>query len=156
MEHYSELYGRSSSVSPSVLDCIERLPIMIELDEPPTKEELSKAISNMSSGKAPGLDGIPAEVFKCSGNQLLYNLHQLLCKCWEERYVPQEMKDSIISNLYKNKGDRSDRKNYRGISLLCIAGKLFARVAPYRLQRLLKGCTLNPSVVSSLVGQLWT
>ena len=33
MEYYSELYGRSSSVLPSVLDCIERLPIMFELDE---------------------------------------------------------------------------------------------------------------------------
>ena len=136
VEYYSELYGRSKSVLPSVLDCIERLPIMFELDEPPTNEDLSKAISHISSGKAPGLDGIPAEVFKCSGNQLLDNVHQLLCKCWEEGYVPQEMRDSIISTLYKNKGDRSDRNNYRGISLLCIAGKLFARVALYRLQKI--------------------
>lgn len=136
VEHFSELYGRSSFVSPSVLDSIDRLPIMSELDEPPTKEELSKAIKDISSGKAPGLDGIPAEVFKCSGNQLLDNLHLLLCKCWEEGNVPQEMRDSNISTLYKNKGDRSDRNNYRGISLLCIAGKLFARVALYRLQRI--------------------
>ena len=70
---------------------------MFELDEPPTKEDLSEAISHISSGKAPGLDGIPAEVLKCSGNQLLDNLHQLLCKCWEEGYVPQKMRDSIIS-----------------------------------------------------------
>ena len=70
---------------------------MFELDEPPTKEDLSKAISHISSGKAPGLDGIPAEVFKCSVNQLLDNLHQLPCKCWEEGYVPQKMRDSIIS-----------------------------------------------------------
>ena len=78
-------------------------------------------------------DGIPAEVFKCGGSQLLDTLYQLLCKCWEERSVPQEMRDSAITTLYKNKGDR---KNYRGISLLCIAGKLFARVALHRLQQL--------------------
>ena len=46
------------------------------------------------------------------------------------------MRDSSINNLYKNKGDRSDRNNYRGISLLCIAGKLFARVALHRLRKL--------------------
>ncbi|PFX23928.1 LINE-1 retrotransposable element ORF2 protein [Stylophora pistillata] len=138
VQYYSELYGRSSSVLPSVLDYIERLPIIFELDEPPTKEDLSKAISHISSGKAPGLHGIPAEVFKCSGNQLLDNLHQLLCKCWDERYVPREMRDSIISTLYKNKGDSSDRNSYRGISLLCIAGKLFARVALYRLQKIVE------------------
>ena len=46
------------------------------------------------------------------------------------------MRDSIIATLYKNKGDRSDRNNYRDISLLRIAGKLFARVALYRLQKI--------------------
>lgn len=64
----------------SVLDCIERLPIMFKLDEPPSKEDLSKAISHISSGKAPGLEGIPAEVFKCSGNQLFDNLHRVAPK----------------------------------------------------------------------------
>ncbi|PFX12887.1 hypothetical protein AWC38_SpisGene23083 [Stylophora pistillata] len=102
----------------------------------PSKEDLSKAISHISSGNAPRLDDIPAEVFKCSGNQLFDNLHQLICKCWEEGYVAQEMRDSIISTQYKNKGDRNDRNNYRGISLLCIAGKPFARVASYRLHKI--------------------
>lgn len=46
------------------------------------------------------------------------------------------MRDSIISTLYKNKRDRSDHNNYLGISLLCIAGKLFARVALYCLQKI--------------------
>jgi len=63
-------------------------------------------------------------------------LHQLLYKCWEEGAVPQEMQDSIITTLFKNKGDRNDCNNYRGISLLCVAGKLFARVALRRLQQL--------------------
>ena len=108
VEHYSELYGEMNSVSPSVFDDTERLPILLELDDAPTKEELSKAINDISSGKAPGQDGITAEVFKCGGSQLLDNLHQLLCRCWEEGSVPQEMRDSIIKTLYKNKGDRSD------------------------------------------------
>ncbi|XP_022793403.1 uncharacterized protein LOC111332355 [Stylophora pistillata] len=46
------------------------------------------------------------------------------------------MRDTIISTLYKNKGDRINGNNYRGISLLCIAGKLFARIALYRLQKI--------------------
>ena len=136
VEHYSELYGSASSISPSALNEIERLPTFYELDAIPTKEELSEAIREISSGKAPGLDGIPAEIFKCGGSKLLDTLHQLLCKCWELGSVPRDMRDSSINNLYKNKGDRSDRNNYRGISLLCIAGKLFARVALHRLRKL--------------------
>ena len=69
-----------NSVSSSVVDDIERLPILLELDDDPTKEDLSKDINDTSSGKAPGQDGTPAEVFKCGGSQLLNNLHQLLCK----------------------------------------------------------------------------
>ena len=46
------------------------------------------------------------------------------------------MRDANIVTLYKNKGDCSDCNNYRGISLLSIVGKVFARVALNRLQKL--------------------
>ena len=44
------------------------------------------------------------------------------------------MTDANVVTLYKNKGDRSDCNNYRGISLLSIVGKVFARVVLKRLQ----------------------
>ena len=46
-------------------------------------------------------------------------------------------------------GDRSDCNHYRGISLLCVAGKLFARVALnfIAFSSLQKECTLSLSVV---------
>ena len=46
------------------------------------------------------------------------------------------MKDSVIVTLYKNKGDRSDCNNHRGISLMSIVGKCFARVVLMRLQKI--------------------
>ena len=46
------------------------------------------------------------------------------------------MRDAKIVTLYKNKGDRSDCNNYRGISLLSIVGKLYSRVVLMRLQKL--------------------
>ena len=67
---------------------------------------------------------------------LLHHLHQLLLQCWEEGTVPQDMRDANIIALYKNKGERSDCNNYRGISLLSIVGKAFARVVLNRLQTL--------------------
>ena len=50
--------------------------------------------------------------------------------------MPQDMRDANIITLFKNKGDRSDCNNYRGISLLSIVGKTFARVILNRLQLL--------------------
>jgi len=44
-----------------------------------------------------------------------------------------ELKDTInIVTLYK-KGNRADCGNYKGISLLSIAGKLLARIVSFRL-----------------------
>ena len=64
VEHYAELYSRENTVQQAVLDAIGRVPQMPELDEPPTIEELSKAVDKLPSGKATGKDGIPAEIIK--------------------------------------------------------------------------------------------
>ena len=106
-------------------------------DTPPTIEELNKAIESLSTDKAPGNDGIPPEIIKAGKDStLIHRLHELLIDCWEEGTVPQDMRDAKIVTLYKNKGDRSDCNNFRGISLLSITGKVFARVVLNRLQKL--------------------
>ena len=46
LEHYSELYSRENTVSQSALDAIERLTTLQELDDPPSLEDVSKAIIN--------------------------------------------------------------------------------------------------------------
>ena len=107
---------------------------MPELDEVPSIEELSKAIDRLPSGKAQGKDSIPAEVIKSSKSTLLVPLHKLLTQCWKEGSVPQDMRESNIITLYKNKGNCSNCNNYSGISLLSITGKLFAQIILHRLQ----------------------
>ena len=136
VEHYSELYHRETKVTDEALDAISPLPCMLELDAEPNLDEMISAIDRLPLGKAPGMDGIPAEVVKSAGEPLAENLHQLLLKCWHAGEVPQDMRDAKIVTLYKNKGDKSDCNNYRGISLLSIVGKAFARIILNRLQLL--------------------
>ena len=136
VEHYSDLYSKENTVSHSALETIERLPTMDELDAEPTVVELSKATDSLASGKAPGSDGIHPDLIKHCKTTLLLPLHVVLCQCWQEGSVPQDTRDAKIITLYKNKGERSDCNNYRGISLLSVDGKVFARVILIRLQRL--------------------
>ena len=124
VEHYSDIYSRENIVSPSALDAVECRPTMEELDTEPTLEELSKAIDSLASGKAPGSDGIPPDLIKCCKTALLHSLHVLLCQCWQEGAVPQDMWDAKIITLFKNKGERSDCNDYRGISLPSVIGSL--------------------------------
>ena len=109
---------------------------MTELDSLPSVHELSLAIDALKRNKAPGEDGIPPDILKSGKAALIQPLHQLLCRCWTESHIPQDMRDSKIITIYKKKGNRSDCNNYRGISLLSVVGKVFARVALMRLQTL--------------------
>ena len=133
-EHYQKLYSRETTVTYRAIENTPSLPVMEELDTPPTVQELSKGIDSLANNKAPGKDGIPAEIIK-AGKQscLLSHLHELLLQCWEEGNVPQGMRDANFVTLYKNEGERSDCNNYRGIYLLGIVGKAFARVALKKL-----------------------
>ena len=95
-------------------------------------DEMVRAIKGLKDGKAPGGDGIPAEVWKYGGANLSNRLHRWIIKVWEEGHVPQDWKDANIVTIYK-KGDRTECGNYRGISLLSAAGKIFARILLNRL-----------------------
>ena len=65
-----------------------------ELDAEPTLEDLGKAIESLACGKAPGTDGIPPDLVKCCKTTLLQPLHDVLCHCWREGGVPEDMRDA--------------------------------------------------------------
>ena len=135
VEHYSNLYSRENTVTPSALGAIKCMPIMEELNAEPTVDELSKVIDCLAAGKAPGSDNIPPDLIKHCKTTLLHPLQKVLCQCWREGAVLQDMRDAKIITLYKNKGERSDCNNYRGISLLSIIGKVYAWVLLICMQK---------------------
>ena len=135
VEHYSKLYAQDLPEHPGMEAVLPSFGVYAELDDAPTEEELSEAISALSNGKAPGEDGFPAEIFKENKDFFLLQLHALLLQHWWQCKIPHKMRDTNIATLYQNKGDYGDCNNCRGISLLSVAGKIFARVLK-RLQRL--------------------
>ena len=132
-EHFSNLLNRPSTVDPTVLDQIPQKPMVSSLDLDPTMDEVLKAIRQTSSGKASGMDGIPAELFKSAGPVALEAFHSLITHIWEEEDVPKDFRDATVVSLFKNKGSRADCCNYRGISVLSFAGKILVRVILNRL-----------------------
>ena len=92
------------------------------------------AIDATREGTAPGKCGIPAEIWKYGGPDLASKLHHLILSVWSEECVPQDWKDASIVPIFK-KGSRKDCGNYRGISLLSIAGKILSRVLLNRINK---------------------
>ena len=64
-------------------------------------DEMVRAIKGLKDGKAPGGDGIPAEVWKYGGANLSNRLHRCIIKVWEEGHVPHAWKDANIVTIYK-------------------------------------------------------
>ena len=98
----------------------------------------------LSSGKAPGSDAIPAEIFKAGGPPVTEKLTELFHIMWRKEAIPQEFKDATIIHLFQRKGNPQVCDNHRGIFLLSIAGKILARVLLNRLNEHLERSRLLP------------
>jgi len=51
----------------------------------------------------------------------------------ERRGFSERMRKGVITSIHK-KGDTSDMRNYRGITLLCAAYKIYAAILAERLR----------------------
>ncbi len=55
---------------------------------------------------------------------------------WEQSKVSEDWRKPIIVLLYKRKGNREEYKNYRGISLLSVPGKIYGRILNERMMKI--------------------
>ena len=66
-EHFEGLFSDQRTVQEPPLAKIPQVNVKLELDDPPTREEIKKATMQLKVGKLPGIDGIPAEVLSARG-----------------------------------------------------------------------------------------
>ena len=132
-EHFNSVLNRPSSINEDAIDRLPQIECNVLLDEFPTVTETRKAVQQLSSGKAPGADAIPAEVYKAGGLPMAEKLTELFHCMWRKEAIPQEFKDASIIHLYKRKGNPQVSDNHRGISLLSIAGKILVNILLNRL-----------------------
>ena len=132
VEHCSELLMRpSSAVDMNVVNQVEQLPIVPEMDVKPTLSEIAESVKKLNSGKASGLDGLPAEVLKAGGDRMSEMLYRIIQHCWPDEKVPHEWIDAILESIYKS-GPRDECGNFCGISLLSVVSKVLARILLHR------------------------
>lgn len=96
---------------------LSQVSISDSLDEPPCPSEVEKAIKSIPSGKSPGSNAIPAEIYAANGPQLFAKLTKLFQAMWNQKKISQELKDTSIIHLYKRKGNQQACDNCLGTSL---------------------------------------
>nr|VZI44272.1 unnamed protein product [Spirometra erinaceieuropaei] len=132
-EHFRGVLNRPSVISDAAIARFPQVETNVDLDLPPSLQKTIRAVQQLSSGKAPGSDATPAEVYKHGGPLLMDHLTALFQEMWRQGEVPQDFKDATIVHLYKRKGNRQVCDNHRGISLLNIGGIISARILLNRL-----------------------
>ena len=63
-----------------------------------------------------------------------------LCNmAFESGVMPEDWRSDVTVRLYKGKGERTVCKNYSGISLLSVVGKMYAEILVDRVRRVFGG-----------------
>ena len=111
----------------------------------PTEKEVEDARKRFKNGKCQGTDKIYGEELKYnfSGRFMIY-LMLLINTVWTSFILPSSWLISSITCLFKNKGSRSEAKNYRGLSIMATCSKIIISVVISRIrdtyEKLISNC----------------
>ena len=102
---------------------------MITYLEPDILEcEVKWALGSITTKKASGGGGIPAELFQILNNDALKVLHSICQQIWKTQQWPQDHKKSVFIPIPK-KGNAKECSSYHTITLISHANK-FAQNSP--------------------------
>ena len=104
-----------------------------EPEPEPTQAEILEAIGQLKNGKSPGLDRIPSEILKHTGEAGEKAIHFLISKIWKSHDWPSEWKLQEFIMLHKS-GNPKDCNNYRTIALISHTSKILLIIILNRLK----------------------
>ena len=97
-------------------------------------DELLKVVKKLKTCKAAGEDNVINEVIVQSFDKLKTFWCKLFNRILETGEIPKDWLNGLIVPIYKNKGDKKDPGNYRGITLLSCSANFFTAVLNERLR----------------------
>ena len=89
-EYQQSLLNKVHTTDPGFLDDLLTLPITPNLDDPPSFDNVEKAILSPKDNMAVGPDDILAEVIKYGGCALHRRLHNFILDCCSAKCLPQQ------------------------------------------------------------------
>ena len=129
-EHFKSILNCSTSSCTNNVAFLQRLNSFCNSDfELFTEAEIQSAIQRLKRNSSPGKDGLSCEHFIYADDSLNFYLRVLFNCMLTHNYIPQELMDSLIVPLLKDKkGDITDKDNYRPIAITCVISKILESV----------------------------
>ena len=92
------------------------------------------ALGSITTNKARGGDGIPAELFQILKDDAVKVLHSICQHIWKTQQWPQDWKRSVFIPIPK-KGNDKECSNYCKIALISHVSKVMLKIFQARLQQ---------------------
>ena len=92
-------------------------------------EELEYAIKAINTGKSEDIYGLSIGNIIYAGEDFQLYMLDLINNIISQYSIPELIKVELLSPIYKNKRDKNDSKNYRGIVVLPILCKILEHIA---------------------------
>ena len=96
--------------------------------------EVKWALGSITTKKASGGDGIPAELFQILKEYAVKVLHSICQQIWKTQQWPQDWKRSVFIPIPK-KGNPKECSDYCTIALISHASKVMLKILQARLQQ---------------------
>ena len=95
--------------------------------------EVKQALGSITTNKASGGDGIPAELFKILKDDAIKVLHSICQQIRKTQQWPQDWKRSVFIPIRKE-GNAKECSNYHTIALISHTSKVMFKILQARLQ----------------------
>ena len=89
--------------------------------------EVKWTLGNITTNRASGDDGIPAELFQILKDNVVKVLHSICQQIWKSQQWPQDWKRSVFIPIPK-KGNAKECSNYYTIALISHASKVMLKI----------------------------
>ena len=93
-----------------------------------TKEEVEKIIKKLVTNKSQPSSDIPVKIIKRYSSTFADFIFKNINSSIDLSYFPDVLKIADITPVYKQKGKKSDKTNYRPISILPVVSKIYERI----------------------------
>ena len=98
--------------------------------------EVKRALGSITTNKASGGDGIPAELFHILKDDAVKVLHSICQQVWKTQQWSQDWKRSVFIPIPK-RGNTKECSNYHTIVLISLASKVMLKILQAKLQQYL-------------------
>jgi hypothetical protein len=122
-----------------------------------TKDELTHALKSLNKNKSPGIDGLTVEFLVHFWNKLGDLYFKMVNEALSRNEFPKSLRMGVITLIYK-KGDPSEIKNWRPVTVPTADYKIFARSLSNRIKTVVEKlvssdqsfCVPNRSIFDTL------